>query len=72
MAAYPKKIELEPILTETEKQYRAMQAERWAEERPWAMTTRGLSRQIRILAEVLVDAINDANHHNGHDSAGED
>lgn len=72
MAAYPKKIEAGPIIETVTDRYMKKQTEDYRKigaEGP--VVVRHLSRQVAILAEVMVEAINDANHHNGHESTGE-
>ncbi len=68
MAAYPKKIEVGPIVETVTERYLQRQHDDYAKmgAEGTVVPVRGLSRQVAILAEVMVEAINDANHHNGH------
>ena len=72
MAAYPKKIQVDPIIETVTERYLQKQTDDYANMGQHGIVpVRGLSRQVAILAEVLVEAINDANHHNGHGDTGE-
>jgi hypothetical protein len=72
MAAYPKKIEVGPIIEKVTERYMKRQTDDYRNiGAKGPVVVRHLSRQVAILAEVMVEAINDANHHNGHSATGE-